>query len=518
MGASQGLETPHEELKLFRQLRNEYEILKANGVISDAGGEKEAFERIKMRHEELTKLYSVDRANFKCPKVRFGKTELQMPILTCGGMRMQQTWAQKPDTVISKECQDNFQKIIDRSMELGINHFETARAYGTSEMQYAKALTKYKRKDYILQTKVPPKDDPAGFRQMLEKSFTDLFGVGYMDKDECWVDLLALHGINKPEQLAWLPGNMEVINEYKANGKVKFVGFSTHAMSPTIIAVIETGLFDYVNLHYHFIGSYTATGTGPMGGNIAAIEAAKKLDMGVFIISPTDKGGCLYEPPVTLYKACLPLTPIAFNNLFLWSVPGVHTCVIGTARPSDFDEHIESALLYEKRDELVPPIEARLSSMVTDYFKDPTFLNTWYKGLPDPYDNTEGLHIAQVYWFWWISKVWGLHTYSVRRYNMAEKTLLNEWDEAKPFEENVKAFGWCPGIAYRPAREAELREVLKDHPKCDHVVQAIKEVHEWLRDGGCIKRGVVPEGVTADELKDWNTAYNLQPDTPYPER
>ena len=32
-------------------LYTEYEILKANGVISDAGGEKEAFERIKMRLE-----------------------------------------------------------------------------------------------------------------------------------------------------------------------------------------------------------------------------------------------------------------------------------------------------------------------------------------------------------------------------------------------------------------------------------------------------------------------------------
>jgi predicted aldo/keto reductase-like oxidoreductase len=50
------------------------------------------------------------------------------------------------------------------------------------------------------------------------------------------------------------------------------------------------------------VGSYTASGTGPTGGNLAAIQAAQKQDMGVFIISPTDKGGALYEPSKALYK------------------------------------------------------------------------------------------------------------------------------------------------------------------------------------------------------------------------
>ena len=39
-------------------------------------------------------------------------------------------------------------------MQVGINHFETARMYGTSELQYGQALKKYNRADYILQTKV----------------------------------------------------------------------------------------------------------------------------------------------------------------------------------------------------------------------------------------------------------------------------------------------------------------------------------------------------------------------------
>lgn len=43
---------------------------------------------------------------------------------------------------------------------------------------------------------------------------------------------------------------------------MKWIGFSTHAPTPVIVKAIESNQFDYVNLHYHFIGSYTASGTG----------------------------------------------------------------------------------------------------------------------------------------------------------------------------------------------------------------------------------------------------------------
>ena len=59
---------------------------------------------------------------------------------------------------------------------------------------------------------------------------------------------------------------------------------------------IETGAFEYVNLHYQFVGSYTASGGGATGGNGAAVAAARAADMGVFNISPVDKGGHLYAP------------------------------------------------------------------------------------------------------------------------------------------------------------------------------------------------------------------------------
>jgi hypothetical protein len=103
-----------QEVKIYRQLRNEHAQLSANNIEP-----AQAYERLVQRHSELTSLYS--QKSFQCPKVRFGRTELQMPILTLGGMRQQLTWNPKADLTIEqvdKDCQANFEKIAVRAMEV----------------------------------------------------------------------------------------------------------------------------------------------------------------------------------------------------------------------------------------------------------------------------------------------------------------------------------------------------------------------------------------------------------------
>lgn len=502
-----------QQVKIYRQVRSENDVLCNDNSISD--GEK--YTRLSTLHNELETLY-LKKDGFTCPKVRFGRTELQMPILTCGGMRQQETWNGASGLTletINKSCQKNFEDIIDTSMKLGINHFETARAYGTSELQYGPILKKYERNSYILQTKCAPKEKTSEFRSSLEDSFKALQLTGRGD----YIDLFSFHGVNKPEHIEWITrsgGNLEVIREYQKEGKIRFIGFSSHGMTPLIVDAIETGIFDYVNLHYHFIGSYTASGTGKHGGNYDALLAAQRHDMGVFIISPTDKGGALYQPSKALQRACLPYTPITFNNLFLWSsdVP-IHTLVIGTARTADFDEHVVSAMHYDKRKAIVEPIKTKLYKMVTDTFSDPDFLTTWYKDLPDAYQNDEGIPVSNLIWLHYIVKSWGMYTFALQRYGPLESAAEKEWDDSLSPEENKKKFSWVPGIAYRPARDDKLRAILSSHPRGEYVLSCIKELHSWLSNGGCIKRNSIPADISID---DWKSAYDLQPDIPFPER
>ena len=220
------------------------------------------------------------------PKVRFGKTELQMPIVSLGCMRFQQQWGDKVTKInqVYSDCQDNLVNVLRTALKHGINHIETARAYGSSELQLGVALKQLilagecKREDWIIQTKVVIKEDPKEFRALLETSFRNL-QVDYLD-------LFAFHGFNGNWQIPWLFGQdgkncWNVIQEYRAAGKIRFVGFSTHGWTACISESIRTNKFDYVNLHHHFCGSYTASGQGTDGtGNLECLRLMKQRDMG----------------------------------------------------------------------------------------------------------------------------------------------------------------------------------------------------------------------------------------------
>src|SRR5690606_1260091 len=124
---------------------------------------------------------------------RFGRTEIAMPVFSCGGMRYQDAWQDKPLGEISKENQENLEATIRRAVELGINHIETARGYGSSERQLGLILPQFPRDEIIVQTKIAPETDPEVFRRNLEESF-DRLRLDYFD-------LVAVHGINNQELL-----------------------------------------------------------------------------------------------------------------------------------------------------------------------------------------------------------------------------------------------------------------------------------------------------------------------------
>ena len=77
--------------------------------------------------------------------------------------------------------------------------------------------------------------------------------------------------------------------------------------------------------------------------------------MGVFIISPTDKGGRLYAPSDKLRELTAPLSPMAFNDLWCLTNLDVHTLSLGAAVPSDFDAHVEALELLDDAPRLLPP-------------------------------------------------------------------------------------------------------------------------------------------------------------------
>ena len=385
---------------------------------------------------------------------RFGRTELAMPVFSCGGMRYQHAWKDLPFGEISAANQRNVEAIIRRSLELGINHIETARAYGTSEVQLGQILHQFPRQDLIVQTKVEPFADARQFVQTVERSLR-LLKLDY-------VDLLGIHGVNTPERLDWClrsGGCVEAAQRLREQGKIRFLGFSTHGSTAVIESAIASSQFDYVNLHWYYI----------FQDNWPAILAAQQQDMGVFIISPSNKGGELYNPPEKLVKLCAPLSPMVFNNLFCLSHPQVHTLSIGAAQPQDFDEHLKTVDLLPQAPEILPPILAKLEAAAIAAL-GAHWYHTWREGLPTPEETPGHLNITAMLWLRNLALAFDLTEFAKNRYNLFEN-----------------GGHWFPGARADHLAQLDLSACLAHSPHRDRIPQLLAEAHDLLQ-GAKVKR------------------------------
>ena len=167
-----------------------------------------------------------------------------MPVLSLGGMRFQQSWSDLPAEQITDASQTNLLLTLQRAVDHGFHHVETARHYGSSERQLGWALPDIPDPHRILQSKVPPRDDPKQFEDLLSLTFERL---GH-DR----LELLAIHGINQPRHLDLAlrsGGCLEVVRRWQKDGRIGHVGFSTHGPVDLIATACDSGAFDYVNLH-----------------------------------------------------------------------------------------------------------------------------------------------------------------------------------------------------------------------------------------------------------------------------
>ena len=400
---------------------------------------------------------------------RFGRTELKMPVISCGGMRYQHKWEDIDPKDVPKANQENLEATIHRALELGINHIETARGYGSSEMQLGSVLPSLPRDQIIVQTKVRPFATQQEFFATFEKS------MNYLRLDH--VDLLGLHGVNDRTFLEWSlrkGGCVEAARKLQREGRCRFVGFSTHATTDIILEAVESDAFDYLNVHWYFVNDL----------NWPAIEAARRHDMGVFLISPNDKGGKLYAPPKKLADLCAPLSPVQFNDLYCLARPQVHTLSCGAARPGDFDEHVAALAHYDHIAETIAPIEQRIRAemhrVLGSHFQNGTglppvadvlqlgaeWMRRWHEGLPH-YLNAPGeINLSEILRLWTHAKALDLVDWGKMRYNLL----------------GGQAGDWFPGQMAAQFEDEAILKAVSGNPFAGQIPAILREAHALLWD------------------------------------
>ncbi|MHA7112318.1 aldo/keto reductase [Sunxiuqinia elliptica] len=371
---------------------------------------------------------------------RFGKSNKAVSVITLGGMRFKHGW-DDPRHEIPEDTLTQCRQTVSLALEQGINLIETAYGYKKSETVYGRVLNQelnIQRDRYFLMTKGNPKTADET-RQLVEEQLETL--------QTDYFDFYGWHGINNLELLeqACAPGGpVETLLRLKEEGVIGHVGFSTHAPLQVILKAIKTDLFDFVNLHYYYF----------FQRNEPAIALAQQKDMGVFIISPNDKGGRLYSPPPKLEQLTAPLSPLQWNARFCLSNPGVHTLSFGLNEPEHFDP--------------LNGIFPAPSPLSADDLRIKKLLDKQVAQVPyadfDGYameNDPSGLNIPEILRFRKLWKCYDMKAFGEYRYNM--------------FQEKSH---WFPGQF--PTKENLQQIDLSRCPEGVPLAELIRETHEGL--------------------------------------
>ena len=216
--------------------------------------------------------------------------------------------------------------VLEAALAAGINHLETAPAYGPAEAFLGQALERLASRDpaarqgVVITSKLLPGPDlEEGLRQL--RASLERLGISRLDN-------LAVHGLNTPEHLAWAlkgPG-AALLERALGEGLVEQVGFSSHGSTELIEAALASARFSFCSLHLHLFDQE----------RLPLARAALAAGIGVLAISPADKGGRLYAPPELLLADCEPFEPLRLAYRFLLA-EGITTLSIGAAQPRDLD-------------------------------------------------------------------------------------------------------------------------------------------------------------------------------------
>jgi hypothetical protein len=360
-------------------------------------------------------------------------------------MRFQESWLRGAET--SPTSQQNLEATLDLALGLGINHVETARGYGTSEAQLGPALARHRRDRFLLQTKVLPSEDAKEFEAHIEESMR-LLRVDYLD-------LFAVHGVNdqKSVELTLAPGGcLEVAEHWRQQGRIRALGFSTHAPQPLILRMIDSGRFDYLNVHCYYL----------FQDNVPVLAAARRQDMGIFIISPSDKGGRLYRASAKLRALCEPLSPMVFNDLWCLAHPDIHTLSLGAARPTDFEEHLKVLPMLADPAPILDPIARRIEAVYREALGD-AFASHWRDGLRE-WDELPGkINVKRILWLRNLVLAFDLLDFAQERYISMQPDDI-----------------WVPGARAESFDDAEMIAALPDSPFREQIPAMLREAHQML--------------------------------------
>lgn len=229
-----------------------------------------------------------------------------------------------------------FSKMVDTFLENGFNYFDTAQGYleGKSELALKECLTsRYPRESYILTDKLSPhlfekeEDIRPAFERQLEAC-----GVEYFD-------FYLMHSQNKGLYKKYQSCRAyEIAQELKAEGKVKYVGFSFHDDAEFLDKILcDHPEVDVVQIQFNY-----ADYDDPSVESRKCYEVCRKHNKPIIVMEPV-KGGHLVNLPdkaKEVFSALGNMSPASYAIRFAASFEGIFMVLSGMGNMEMMNDNI----------------------------------------------------------------------------------------------------------------------------------------------------------------------------------
>jgi len=271
------------------------------------------------------------------PLRELGKTGSMVSILGLGGSFL----------VSAADRPEEAEKIVNQALDLGINYFDTAPSYGSSEENIGRVMGE-RRSEVFLASKTLERTYDGTmrlFEQSLQRLQTD------------HLDLLQIHGLHSEQELAQIMaegGAMEALEELKRQGAIRFTGVTGHRDPTVLLEAIEKYDFDCLLLALNPADRFYQ----PL--QEALLPRAREKNMGIIAMKVAAYGRIFKENGLDSMEKALG---------YALSYP-VSTALVGM---STLDELSENARLAREFEQFTPQELQHLEELVEPYQDEVNF-------------------------------------------------------------------------------------------------------------------------------------------------
>ena len=230
-------------------------------------------------------------------------------------------------------------QMVRWAMEHGVNYFDTAYPYhgGMSEILLGKALAEYPRDSWYLASKYPGHQiassyDPAAvFEEQLQKCGVDYF------------DFYLLHNVYENSIGVYMDpkwGILDYFKEQKRLGRIRHLGFSTHARVDTLEEFLDYAgdSMEFCQIQLNYLDWTLQDGE-------AKVELLNKRGIPVWVMEPLRGGklATLSEADTEKLRALRPEESTAsWSMRWLMNVPGVTVILSGMSSLDQMKDNVRT--------------------------------------------------------------------------------------------------------------------------------------------------------------------------------